>query len=229
MGMGHRERGQEEFLELWAEAKKQKKHYIAVSRELDIPSGVTPVSVYECILRSSIGNQTAIMESAGQDKTAVRYSYLALNPFLRFIVQDEKAEVKMFEPVIYLANEIKDALAKLQALLAYYSPLRSSYQPPFVGGGVGIWGFNTVKFVEPSVEEGKRVDDGLPDVCLDFYDRLIVFDHEANTIHLVASALVWGEEPPRQFGYAMQELNRLARYIVAGESALPATLKLDSP
>ena len=205
----------DEFQSIWAEAKRQKKHYIAVTQELQLTQEVTPISVYDHI-RGSFGGSGAIIENVGPDGRADCYQYIFCKPFLRFAVKDGEVVVRMYDSVAYLAEEVQDPPARILALLAYYSPLRQEYQPPFVGGAVGRFGCGAVRFVEPSVPLANNVGHELTDVCLDFYHQLIVFDHEANIIHLVVAASVWGDDSQRQYDYARQELKHLARYLMAG-------------
>ncbi len=61
--------------------------------------------------------------------------------------------------------------------------------PRFCGGAVGYAGYDTVRYVE-RLPNAPPDDRGLPDLCFAFYDRMVIFDHVAKTMLVVAHATV---------------------------------------
>ena len=56
--------------------------------------------------------------------------------------------------------------------------------PPFVGGGIGFLGYESLQWTEP-IRFCKKPDNPIPDVYFLFFDWVIVFDHLKNNILVV--------------------------------------------
>ncbi|MNY18521.1 Anthranilate synthase component 1 [compost metagenome] len=57
--------------------------------------------------------------------------------------------------------------------------------PPFAGGAVGYWGFETVRHLEPSVGDAPPDDLGLPEAAFLLTRSLIAFDHAKRTMRVM--------------------------------------------
>ena len=64
--------------------------------------------------------------------------------------------------------------------------------PPFSGGAVGMFGYDLVRWFEPSVGEPGPDDVGLPDLALMVSDVLLAFDHLKHEVTVLANVFADG-------------------------------------
>ncbi len=62
--------------------------------------------------------------------------------------------------------------------------------PPFAGGAVGMFGYDLVRSVEPTVGDGNPDELGTPDMALMVSDVLVAFDHLRHEITILANVFV---------------------------------------
>lgn len=84
-----------------------------------------------------------------------------------------------------------DPFEDAQAELRRYRPVAVDGLPPFTGGLVGYYGYDTVRSIERLPDEN-RPGLGLPDRFLMFADTLVIFDNFAQKIKVVANACTEG-------------------------------------
>src|SRR5262249_46010795 len=88
--------------------------------------------------------------------------------------------------------------------------------PRFCGGAVGDAGYDTIRYVE-ELPNAPPDDRQVPDLCFGFYDRMVIFDHVAKTIAVVAhDSWVRGQAAgggSQESGVSEEELRR--RYVEA--------------
>ena len=81
--------------------------------------------------------------------------------------------------------------------------------PPFTGGLVGYWGYDTVRWVEPHVPLKKKYDLPFPEAVLMLADAIVAFDRITNKMILIVHAHVTGS-PRRAFEEGEARLKILA-------------------
>src|SRR5439155_11679459 len=74
-----------------------------------------------------------------------------------------------------------DPLRVLEEMIAAYRAPHIPGLPRFCGGAVGYAGYDAVRYVErlPHAPPDDRV---IPDLSFGFYDRMVIFDHVAQTV-----------------------------------------------
>ena len=171
--------------------KAEQGNLIPVWREL-LADTETPVSAFYKI---AYGRKYGfLLESVEGGEQLARYTFLGSDPFLVFRSRglaatiDEGGSVTSFD----LARETRDPLHVLKETLQRYSYVPSPELPRFVGGAVGMIGYDTVRFFEELPD--KNPDEiGLDDCIFMFTDALIVFDHVKHRLLALCNARIDGD------------------------------------
>jgi anthranilate synthase component I len=142
---------------------------------------LTPVSAF-CKIQE--GDWSFLFESVVGGERIGRYSFLGSGPFRKFEAYGNRTRTqdgngKWFE------GTATDPLKILEDTIAAYSAPSLPGLPRFCGGAVGYAGYDTVRYVE-RLPNAPPDDRQLPDLCFGFYDRMVIFDHAAKTILVVA-------------------------------------------
>ncbi len=159
--------------EFWK--NRQQGNLIPVWREV-LADMETPVSAFRKIAGGR--PNSFLLESVEGGERLARYSFLGSDPFLIFRSKGDTATITegdQTETLTLKAGE-RDPLHVLKDLLGRYTYVPSPELPPFVGGAVGMIGYDTVRFFEklPTLAED---DLGLDDCLFLFTDALLVFDN----------------------------------------------------
>lgn len=139
----------------------------------------TPVRMYR---RLGEPSQSFLLESADGGERQGRYSFIGTDPFLTLKARHNHIQVteRGQQPQIITGNPF-DVLDRL--LKRYRSPRYLGF-PPFLGGAVGMIGYEAVTHLEPVPRSGETDSD---DIHLLFCDKLILFDHLKRTMTLVVN------------------------------------------
>lgn len=108
-----------------------------------------------------------LLDSSKEDKKLSKYSFIGINPFLKFEVKNEKAHIndnivegdpfKVLENLIYQhKNDIQDDI-------------------PFLSGAIGYISYDTGRLLEELPNTSKE-DFNIPDMRFIFYKNIIIFD-----------------------------------------------------
>jgi para-aminobenzoate synthetase component 1 len=152
-----------------------------------------------------------LLESGGGPADISRYSFLGFRPFMTFSCFGRHYSVVRGETI---EEGDEDPLDVMDCLLqTYRMPLEPSL-PPFVGGAVGYWGYDLGRLYEP-IPSQTTDDLNLPDICLSFYDNVVVIDHEKGTVTLYTSILA--DDPTSSKARARE----LVTYLVNERTADP--------
>ena len=193
----------DEFIE-----KAKLENLIPVWREV-LADTETPVSAYRKIAGDA--PNSFLLESVEGGERLARYSFLGTDPFLIFRSKGSAATITEggSTETITLSAGTRDPLHVLKALLDRYAYVPSPELPPFVGGAVGMIGYDTVRFFEklPALAE----DDLQIDDCIFlFTDALLVFDNVKHKVLALCNARIApGDDPGRAYDAAAAKVNAL--------------------
>jgi anthranilate synthase component 1 len=135
----------------------------------------TPVSAFLKLRALDPAGPAFLLESAEQGQRVGRWSFIG------------------FEPHAVLRWSLADggdpyALAAEQLARFEQAPVAGAGgEAPFIGGAVGMFGYDLVRCVEPLADVNPDPL-GLPDMALMLTDALVVFDHLKHTISILANA-----------------------------------------
>ncbi len=161
----------------------------------------TPVSVY-LKLRDAY---SCLLESVEGEEKLARFSYIAVDPvaILRGSVDGEVSlEVRdeRFRALEEIAREGENLRASIDRCLAAF---RSSQKPgnglgssPMItSGAFGYFGYDTMHLVERIPFPARPDPADLPDVCLLFCDKLVVFDNVKRKVFIIVNYLDETDRP----------------------------------
>src|SRR6476620_10447014 len=154
-----------------------REHSVVPLRHTFIADTETPVSAY---LKLRGSGPSFLLESAEGGQRVGRWSFLGVHP---------RAVMRLDSGVLTVDGEersFEDPYAAVSEELARYRAAPLADLPPFAGGAVGLFGYDLVRWAEPTV--GRRDDDlGVPDLALMVSDVLLAFDHLRRELTILAN------------------------------------------
>jgi anthranilate synthase component 1 len=157
---------------------------IPIYREL--PADLeTPVSVY---LKLRNGGPSFLLESVEKGEQVGRYSFLGVHPPMTVTAQADQVTIGAAGGSI-LEETTGDPLNVVKEILSSRKPVRLPGLPRFIGGAVGYFGYDLVRFME-RLPESAAHDLNVPDLALLFSDNLVVFDHVRHKLLVIANMRV---------------------------------------
>jgi anthranilate synthase component 1 len=145
---------------------------------------LTPVSAF-CKIQE--GDWSFLFESVVGGERIGRYSFLGAGPFRKFEAAGDRTRTQDGSGR-WVESTAADPLRVLEEMVAAYRAPNLPGLPRFCGGAVGYAGYDTVRYVE-RLPNAPPDDRGLPDLSFAFYDRMVIFDHVAKTVAVVANWL----------------------------------------
>lgn len=124
-------------------------------------------------------------DSARDGHPLSRYSYLCWHPFETIESTDGRVTITNREnQFTYNA----DPFVVVRERLKLWGADRKTNKklPPFQGGAAGYFGYDLARGIEDLPSHAPQ--DDTPDMCIGLYDKVIAFDHDNGTAHLVIHA-----------------------------------------
>jgi anthranilate synthase component 1 len=158
-------------------------HSVVPLRHTFISDTETPVSAY---LRLRGEGPSFLLESAEQGQRFGRWSFLGVQP---------RSVIRLEDGVLTVGGERREFDDPYQAVaeeLERYRVAPLPDLPPFSGGAVGMFGYDLVRWFEPSVGEPNPDEVGLPELALMVSDVLLAFDHLKHEVTVLANVFADG-------------------------------------
>jgi anthranilate synthase component 1 len=156
-----------------------------------------------------------LLESVEGGERLARYSFLGSDPFLVFRSKDNKATIVENGETTKIDLEFGkcDPLDIIKGVLDRFTYVPTPELPKFVGGAVGMIGYDTVRFFE-KLPSGNVDDINLEDCLFLFTDALLVFDHVKHKMLVLCNAQVDGDVDESYYR-AIREIEELAGRLAA--------------
>ena len=181
---------------------------IPVYTEL-VADAETPVSAFSKI---DDGGYSFLLESAEHIDQGGRYSFVGSNP--RVVFKSHGRIITVIEKGIEREFETSgDPFAELQKLMARYIPVPLAHLPRFAGGAVGYLGYDMVRFFEPTIGDPPPDDMHLPEAVFMIAETLLIFDHQARRLRVLANALVENGDADAAYDAAVQAIQNVMRQL----------------
>lgn len=168
-----------------------------------------------------------LLESIEGGEKIARYSFLGCNPFLTIQSKGETVEIAKDGENIKRKGRLLDVLRKLTER---YKPVKVPGLPPFTGGAVGYFAYDTVRWVENIPQRGDD-DLQLADSVMMFYSDLLAFDHVRQQILIISNVIL--EEGASQlesrYNKAVADIEALERMLFRPPSLPPFGKTPDEP
>ena len=141
-----------------------------------------------------------LLESVEGGEQLARYSFLGSDPMLVFRTEENTATIRKrggdMETVM-LERGVRDPLHVLKSILEQYKYVAAPELPQFVGGAVGLMGYDTVRFFEDLPDTNGIDSSSLREDCLFLVaDTLVVFDHVKHRVLAVSNAFIARPDNP---------------------------------
>ena len=145
----------------------------------------TPVSTYNKLAR---GARSFLLESVQGGERWGRYSIVGLRA--RHWLAVSGTRVRVFDQDVCVEeSEWEDPLEFVEAYAHRFEVPVLDGLPPFHGGLVGFFGYDTVRYSEPKLRDSCPPDElDLPDIQLLVAEELAIFDNLSGTLQLVVNA-----------------------------------------
>ena len=173
----------------------------------------TPLSVY---LKLANGPYSYLFESVQGGEKWGRYSIIGLPCRVAFRVHGH--EISMIEDGSTVETiTVEDPLAWIDDLQRRFNVSEVPGLPRFTGGLVGYFGYDTIRYIEPKLQDCPNPDPlNTPDILLALSEEVVVFDNLSGKMYLIVHADI---EQPDALDMAEQ---RLAELVANMGQAVPA-------
>lgn len=127
-------------------------------------------------------DNVVFLDSSQYHKDFGRYSFLAIDPFLVLLYENDE----VFENGIKISSS--DIFETLKHHLTYFCLTPIDGLPPFQGGCAGFFSYDLCRKIESIAED--TIDDlQFPLVQLGFYDLVVAVDHTERSAWIISSGL----------------------------------------
>ena len=195
-----------EMSEIGKIAAEGKYRVLPVSCEI-LSDICTPIEALDIL--KNVSAHCYLLESAKQDETWGRYTFLGFDPRLEITCRD--GEMKAGSIRFHTENPS----GYIRQVLADYRSPRFPYLPPFTGGLVGYFSYDYLGYSEPAVRTGAEDTERFMDVDLMLFDKVIAFDNFRQKIILIANMQL--DEGETAYNRAVMELGQLAQLLKTGK------------
>ncbi len=161
----------------------------------------TPVSAFKRVAR---GDHYFLLESAEHGERWSRYSFIGVDPFLVLRGKRDELEWDGTPPAWAKGDGPLDVV---QSTIEGFRAPRLDGLPPLHGGAVGYLGYDIVRHLE-RLPETTTDDLGLPDLQLQFTNRVVAFDHFRQVMSVIANVIP-GEDIDASYEEAIQSCEEL--------------------
>lgn len=178
----------------------------------------TPVSIYYKLVGDEAG---FILESAEASKNFGRYSFIGAQPFARLTARKNATEIVEEQHTTIVK---KEPLAALREYMRTFSFPQLSDLPPFIGGAVGYFAYESVATWERV--RGVEIEDETILAQFLFCRKLLAMDHLTHSATLMVLAPVKaGEDAGALYDKTVSELKRTAEVLQRPVATPPAMEK----
>ncbi|MDO5134128.1 MAG: anthranilate synthase component I [Eubacteriales bacterium] len=179
----------------------------------------TPVEVLRAL--KAVSRHTFILESLEDSVRWGRYTFLGYNPKLEFTCRDGVVRINAGTMVTI---PDADPAKYIRQIIAENKSPRLPELPPFTGGLMGYFAYDSIKYAEPTLDLEARDEEGLKDIDLMLFDKVIAFDNFRQTITMIVNIGADGLE--ENYRAAILELDTMEELIRHGQPAQTPPLRL---
>lgn len=142
----------------------------------------TPLSTY---VKLASQPHTYLLESVQGGEKWGRYSVIGLP--CREVIQIRERTVRVLRGrEIASEEQVADPLAWIEDYMAGVKVPDIPSLPRMIGGLVGYFGYDTIRYIEPKLDSWDKIDPiDTPDITLMVSDEVVVFDNLNGTLHIV--------------------------------------------
>ena len=205
------------------EARRYARDYRSVPVSRTILSDCrTPVEVLRAL--KAVSRHCFILESLEDSARWGRYTFLGYDPKLEFTCLNGTVHIRSGSTVTIPNAAPADYIRQI---LADYKSPRLAGLPPFTGGLMGYFAYDSIKYAEPTLDLDAPDEERFNDIDLMLFDKLIAFDNFRQTITMIVNIRTDAlEENYRAAALELDTMEKLIRFGAAAENP-PLRLKSD--
>ena len=194
------------------EIKEKYQDYCTVALSTRLKADVTPLKVLKKL--KNVSSHCYMLESCDDANETGHYTFLGYDP---------KAEVSCTNYNVTVIDSfgvkkcVGDPRKYINQILAEHKAPKIEELPNFTGGLVGYFGYDYVKYAEPSLKLDANDDGNFKDVDLMLFDKVIAFDNRKNEIIIIVNMQLDNLE--ENYRIASKELEIMKNIIINGEEA----------
>lgn len=139
---------------------------------------LTPIAVFNRLT----GKRKCLLESSLKTSASGRYSFIGSDPSKSFIGRGNHLKTVDYRTGAE-TNSTGKPLELIKSLMPEYEAMLEDL--PFTGGALGYIGYDAIGAYEP-VPEAKKDSLQMPDIHLQLYETVVVFDHVKNDVTIIS-------------------------------------------
>lgn len=139
---------------------------------------LTPIAVFNRLA----GERKFLLESSLKTSITGRYSFIGTNPSTGYIGHGQTLREIDFQTGAEIMHEGKP-LELIKGLMPRYEAEVEGL--PFTGGALGYIGYDAIQVYEP-IQAPKEDSLQMPDIHLQVYETIVVFDHVKNDVTILS-------------------------------------------
>ena len=181
----------------------------------------TPVEVLRAL--KAVSRHCFILESLEDSARWGRYTFLGYDPKLEFTCLDGTVRIRSGSTVTFPNASPAE---HIRQILAEYKSPRLPGLPPFSGGLMGYFAYDSIKYAEPTLDLDAPDEERFNDIDLMLFDKLIAFDNFRQTVTMIVNVRTDALE--ENYRAAALELDTMEKLIRSGAPAENPPLRLKS-
>ncbi|MCL1919042.1 MAG: anthranilate synthase component I family protein [Peptococcaceae bacterium] len=197
------------------EAQKLAPGYTILPLSLEIFSDMTtPIEMLRTMRQHS--ECWYILESVNSADSWGRYTFLGYQPVMTVFKENGSLMVRSKDQGTVKKSDAAAGVSPLTALrdmIAHYKSPLLSYLPPFTGGFVGYFAYESARDFIPGLKLNAGGTEDSRDFHLMLMDKVIAFDHFKQKIYLMAN--IPAEDLENSYARGVAELEDMAQVLLA--------------
>ncbi len=193
--------------------------YMTVPVSTELSFDYSPDDVVKKL--KNISSHVFMLESCEDSQTWGRYTFLGFDPKVEITCKDYEVTVTDEYGVMKYTGNPKEYIQKI--LDEHKSP-KFDYLPTFVGGLVGYFSYDYIKYSEKGIQINALDDGNFKDVDLMLFDKVIAFDNRDKKIIIICN--IQTDNIDDNYKSAILELKIMQEVIENGETVIPEPVQL---
>ena len=169
-------------------------------------------------------NHCFLLESASQNQSWGRYSFLGYDPTMEITCMDGYMTILKLENHELITKKVKHPANEIRKILDEYKSPVMKDMPTFTGGLVGYFSYDYIKYAEPKLKLTDNENTDFRDLDLMLFDSVIAFDHYKQKIYLITGVMMNSLETSYQ--KAVNKINEMKEFIQHGKKQEFQSLEL---
>ena len=195
-----------------AQAAELAGQYKTVPLSAEMQAYISPVDVLRKLKK--ISSHCYMLESCEDSENWGRYTFLGYDPKAEISCKNYNVTVADADGVMKYNENPRPFVEKM---LAEHKSPRLDYLPTFTGGLVGYFGYDYIKYSEPTLNLDAEDDGNFKDIDLMLFDKVIAFDNSENKIILICNMQTDNFE--QNYASAVKELEIMYELVLGGDMA----------